>query len=109
MMAQTLKPLEVSEDTLALDAIVEAGHGGHFFGTAHTRARYTSAFYEPLVSDWSNFETWSENGSQTAYQRANRVYRQTLADYREPEIDARIRESLQQYASERRRELELSR
>ena len=109
MMAQTLQPLEVSEATLALDAIVEAGHGGHFFGTAHTMAHYTSAFYEPLVSDWSNFETWSENGSQTAFQRANRIYRETLANYQEPDIDPQVRQSLEQYAAERRRELELSR
>ena len=34
MMAETLKPIEVSESTLALDAIREAGHGGHFFGTS---------------------------------------------------------------------------
>jgi trimethylamine--corrinoid protein Co-methyltransferase len=109
MMAETLKPLVVDESTLALDAIVEAGHGGHFFGTAHTLANYTTAFYEPLVSDWSNFETWQENGEQTAYQRANRIYRQTLKDYEEPGIDSSIRESLEQYSRERSREVELAR
>jgi len=109
MMRETLKPLQVDESTLALDAIVEAGHGGHFFGTAHTRANYKTAFYEPLVSDWSNFETWTENGEQTAYQRANKVYRQALADYEEPAMEPSVRESLQQYADERRREVELSR
>ena len=109
MMAETLKPLQVDESTLALDAIVEAGHGGHFFGTAHTMANYKTAFYEPLVSDWSNFETWQENGEQTAYQRANRIYRQSLKDYEEPEIDSSIRESLEQYVHERRREVELAR
>ncbi len=109
MMAETLKPLQVDEKSLALEAITEAGHGGHFFGTAHTIANYTTAFYEPIVSDWSNFETWAENGEQTAYQRANKVYRQALEDYEEPEINASIRESLEQYANERRRELELAR
>ena len=109
MMRETLQPLQVDESTLALDAIVEAGHGGHFFGTAHTMANYTTAFYEPLVSDWSNFETWSENGEQTAYQRANKIYRQALADYEEPAMDASIRESLRQYADERRREVESAR
>jgi len=109
MMAQTLKPLQVDESTLALDAIVEAGHGGHFFGTAHTLANYTTAFYEPLVSDWSNFETWSENGEQTAYQRANRIYRETLQNFEEPPMDATVRQSLEQYTRERRREVELAR
>jgi len=109
MMAETLKPLQVDESTLALDAIREAGHGGHFFGTAHTLANYTTAFYEPIVSDWSNFETWTENGEKTAYQRANKVYRQTLLNYQEPEMDASVRQSLQEYVRERRREMELSR
>jgi len=72
-------------------------------------ANYTTAFYEPLVSDWSNFETWQENGEQTAYQRANRIYRQALKDFEEPEMAATVRESLQQFARERRREVELAR
>ncbi|UCH39087.1 MAG: trimethylamine methyltransferase family protein [Gammaproteobacteria bacterium] len=109
MMRETLTPLQVDESTLALDAIVEAGHGGHFFGTAHTRERYRSAFYEPMVSDWSNFETWCENGSLNAFQRANAIYRQTLADYQPPEIEPQVRQSLEEYANERRRELELAR
>ena len=99
----------MDESTLALDAIREAGHGGHFFGTAHTLANYTTAFYEPLVSDWSNFETWVENGAQNAFQRANLIYRQKLAEYQPPAMDATRRLSLEQYVEERRRELELAR
>jgi trimethylamine--corrinoid protein Co-methyltransferase len=105
MMAETLKPIEVSESTLALDAISEAGHGGHFFGTSHTLSNYTTAFYEPLVSDWSNFETWTENGEKTAFQRANEIYRQRLIDYQQPPVDDQIRISLEQYVNERRSEL----
>lgn len=106
MMAETLKPIEVNESTLALDSINEAGHGGHFFGTSHTLANYTSAFYEPLVSDWSNFETWAEKGEKTAYQRANEIYRQRLNDYQQPPVDDQIRISLEKYVNERRSELE---
>lgn len=105
MMAETLKPIEVSEATLALDAIREAGHGGHFFGTSHTLAHYTTAFYEPIVSDWSNFESWQEKGSKTAFERANKIYRQRLKDYQQPPIDEHIRKSLESYVAERRQEL----
>jgi len=105
MMAETLKPIEVNESTLALDAIRDAGHGGHFFGTAHTLANYTTAFYEPIVSDWSNYETWAEKGEKTAFQRANMVYREKLKDYEEPEIDSQVKISLEQYVIERRKEL----
>ena len=106
MMAETLKPIEVNETTMALDAIREAGHGGHFFGTAHTLANYTTAFYEPIVSDWSNYETWAEKGEKTAYQRANKVYRQCLADYQQPPIDEQVKLSLEKYVVQRRQELE---
>ncbi|MEM7562096.1 MAG: trimethylamine methyltransferase family protein [Pseudomonadota bacterium] len=105
MMRETLTPLTVDDSTLALDAIREAGHGGHFFATAHTMENYTTAFYEPLVSDWSNFETWQENGSKTAFERANQVYRQTLANYQQPELDASIEQSLNDYINERKSEL----
>jgi len=109
MMRETLTPLQVDESTLALDAIREAGHGGHFFGTAHTLDNYTTAFYEPLVSDWSNFETWHDNGEQTAFQRANKIYRQKLEEYEAPAMAESKRESLKEYADQRRRELELAR
>ncbi len=106
MMAKTLQPLEVSESSLALDAIREAGHGGHFFGTAHTMENYTTAFHEPMVSDWSNFETWTENGELTAVQRANKVYRQRLQDYQTPVMDGSIRNTLECYVVERRKEIQ---
>ncbi len=106
MMAETLKPIEVNESTLALDAIREAGHGGHFFGTSHTLANYATAFYQPIVSDWSNYETWVEKGEKTAYQRANEIYRQRLIDYKEPPIGEQVRISLEKYGAERRGEIE---
>ncbi|MFV2031070.1 MAG: trimethylamine methyltransferase family protein [Gammaproteobacteria bacterium] len=106
MMVQTLQPIEVNESTLALDSVREAGHGGHFFATSHTLANYTTAFYEPLVSDWSNFETWSENGGLTAYERANKIYRQRLREYEPPELDESVQSTLEAYVVERRDEIE---
>ncbi|MCP4429843.1 MAG: trimethylamine methyltransferase family protein [Gammaproteobacteria bacterium] len=106
MMVKTLQPLEVNETTLALDAIREAGHGGHFFATTHTMANYATAFHEPIVSDWSNYETWSENGELTAFQRANKVYRQKLKEYQPPEMNESTRSTLEAYVVERRLEIQ---
>ena len=105
MMVKILQPLEVNETTLALDAVKEAGHGGHFFGTSHTLANYTTAFHQPMVSDWSNFETWSENGGLTAFERANKIYRQKLREYAPPAIKETIRSTLEAYVNERREEI----
>ncbi len=61
------------------------------------------------MSDWSNFETWVEGGSLTAFDRANAIYRQTLAAFEPPELDASIRAELEAYVAERRGEIESAR
>lgn len=104
MLAEYLTPLDVSEDALAIDAIRDVGPGGHFFGTAHTRARYKDAFYPPIVSDWRNFETWEEAGSPVAYDTANRLYKEALAAYEQPALDPAIDEELTAFVAKRKEE-----
>ncbi len=104
MMAEFLNPIEVNEETLALDAIREVGPGGHFFGAKHTLARYETAFYAPLLSDWSNFESWRESGARTATERAHTLYKAMLAEYREPVLEAAQREELEAFVSKRKEE-----
>jgi trimethylamine--corrinoid protein Co-methyltransferase len=78
MMGQMMQPILVDEGTLAMSAQQEVPAGGHFFGTAHTLERYETAFYTPLLSDWRNYDTWREAGSQDATTRANRIWKQLL-------------------------------
>ncbi|MBW2715671.1 MAG: trimethylamine methyltransferase family protein [Deltaproteobacteria bacterium] len=106
MMAEYFEPIEVSKDTLALDAIREVGPAGHFFGTAHTLERYENAFYVPLVSNWDNFETFTERGSLDATARANQIWKRVLAEYEKPPLDPGIDEALRDYVDRRKRELE---
>jgi trimethylamine--corrinoid protein Co-methyltransferase len=105
MMAEVLQPLEVSEATLGLDAIAEAGPGGHFFGTAHTLERYETAFYTPLVSDWRNFETWQADGARTATERANVIWKRLLAEAVPSPLDPALAESLDAFVERRKREI----
>ena len=104
MIALTLEPIEVTEDSLGIEAMIEAGPGGHFFGTQHTQERYKTAFYSPIVSDWRNFETWTEAGSPTAMERTNKVWKERLASYEEPYMDPAIREELNDFVEKRRAE-----
>jgi len=102
MMAEYLLPIEVSEETLALDAIAEAGPGGHFFGVAHTMTRYQTAFYQPFLSDRRNFETWQEAGAESAERRANRIWKDLLERYQPPPLDPAVDEALQAYVDRRK-------
>ena len=104
MIEAFLEPLDVSEDALGLDAIREVGPGGHYFGAAHTQSRYQTAFYAPLLSDWRNFETWAEAGSPTAMQKANAVWKDTLARYQRPPMDQAIEDELDAFVVRRKAE-----
>lgn len=106
MMTETLKPIVVNDDELALEAIAEVAPGGHHFGTAHTLSRYETAFYSPLVSDRQNFESWQENGSVDAASRANGIWKSLLRDYRKPDIDDSIEEALKSYVEKRKEEIQ---
>jgi trimethylamine--corrinoid protein Co-methyltransferase len=94
MVAAFLRPVGVAPEDLALDAIREVGPGGHFFGCAHTQARYRTAFFAPMLSDWRNHETWREAGAPTAYDAAHRIYREKLAAFAPPPIDPGVHEEL---------------
>jgi len=104
MMAEVLKPIEVSDETLGLEAIAEVGPGGHFFGAAHTLARYETAFYAPILSDWRNFESWREAGAPDTAQRANTLWKQLLAAYEPPPLDPAIDEELRAFVAKRKEE-----
>jgi trimethylamine--corrinoid protein Co-methyltransferase len=103
--AEMLKPVEFDDDDLALEAIGGVEPGGHFFGSAHTLARYEKAFYRPLLSDWSNFENWKEAGSRDATHRATEIWKRLLAEYSPPPLDADVREALEAYVARRSAEL----
>jgi trimethylamine--corrinoid protein Co-methyltransferase len=104
MMGEFLQPLEVTDATLGLDAMADVGPGGHFFGTAHTMARYETAFYSPILSDWRNYENWRLAGAQTAEQRANAIWKQALAEFQPPPLDPAITEALEAFVAKRKEE-----
>jgi trimethylamine--corrinoid protein Co-methyltransferase len=105
MMAEFLQPIKTGEDEFGIDAMAEVGPGGHFFGAAHTLARYENAFYAPILSDWRNFETWREAGAEDAAKRANRIWKDLLAAYEPPPMDPGVDEALKDYMERRRREI----
>jgi trimethylamine--corrinoid protein Co-methyltransferase len=106
MMAEVVKPVLVDEDSLGFEAIKGVPSGGHFFGAAHTLARYENAFYHPFISDWRNYESWEEAGGEDATQRATRIWKQLLQSYQKPPMDPGIREALDAFVARRKGEIQ---
>ncbi|SHG85503.1 trimethylamine---corrinoid protein Co-methyltransferase [Jatrophihabitans endophyticus] len=105
MLREEFTPLEIDEASLAFDAHVEVGHGGHFLGAMHTMERFRTCFYRPLLSSSENYERWMRGGGADAATRATRIYQQKLADYEAPPLDDAIREELEAFVTRRRAEL----
>lgn len=101
MVSAFLAPLEVSEDALAVDTIAEVGPGGHFFGGAHTQRRYQTEFFNPLVSDWRNWEAWEEARAPDAAERAGRIVDEFLAAYEPPPMADETRDELRDFVDRR--------
>ncbi len=104
MYAESFSPLDQGEAEYAWEALVDVQPGGHFFGTPHTMERYANAFYSPLVSDWSNYGLWAENGSLDATQRANRIWRKVLDEFEQPPFDSDRLGALTEFKERRIRE-----
>ena len=103
-MMHYIRPVSATQDDIALDAVKEVGPHGHFFGCNHTQARYETAFYSPFVSDWRNFEAWTDAGAPQAHERANQIWKQVLADFEAPPMDDAIRAELADFVARRKAE-----
>ena len=66
-----------------------------------TPRRYRTAFYEPLVADWSNFGQWTETGAKTATERAHDIWKRKLAEFEPPPVDASVAEALDEFVARR--------
>ncbi len=104
MFAELFQPVPFSAEELAGEAIREVGAGGHFFASPHTMSRYRSAFYQPLLSDWSNFGRWTESGGKDATRRAREIAGTVLAEFEPPRLDPAISDALDDYRARRLRE-----
>ena len=101
MMEAFMQPTLANKDTLGVEAIAEVGPANHFFAAQQTLERYETEHYNPLLSDWRNFESWRDSGSVTASQRANKIWKQLLDDYEEPKLKMEVEEELKSFVDRR--------
>jgi trimethylamine--corrinoid protein Co-methyltransferase len=104
-MAALLAGFRIDDESLALDSIESVGPGGHHFDTPHTLARFSQAFYEPLVSIRQSYESWHEGGGLDTAQRACQKWKELLAAYEQPPLDPGVDEALRDFVARRKREI----
>jgi trimethylamine---corrinoid protein Co-methyltransferase len=102
MADRYLQGVDLSDNGLALDAMLENGPGQHFLGTAHTMANFETAFWRSHLSDNNSFEQWEVEGSRDAVVRANARWKAMLAEYQPPPLDEAVAEELAEWVDRRK-------
>jgi trimethylamine--corrinoid protein Co-methyltransferase len=94
-----MAPVEVNDETLALDVIDEIGPHGDYLGSPHTRKHYKEDWY-PKLFDRRNRDRWAADGSKTLRQRARERVDEILASHKPeplaPDIQRRLDEIVAQ-------------
>jgi trimethylamine--corrinoid protein Co-methyltransferase len=78
--------VEVSERTLAREAIHRAKPGGGFLADDHTLKHWKWAQWQPEVIDRMRYDRWVKKGSQDMTARANERARKILAEHEVPPL-----------------------
>ncbi len=78
--------VEVSERTLAREAIHRARPGGGFLADDHTLDSWRWAQWRPALIDRTRYDRWVEQGSKDMTTRANERARRLLAEHEVPPL-----------------------
>jgi trimethylamine--corrinoid protein Co-methyltransferase len=105
LLLHQFTPVELDEAAIAFDAHVEVGHGGHFFGAAHTLERFRDCFWRPTVGSTDNFDRWTRGGSLDHAARAAERWRAMLEGYERPPLDDAVEQELVEFVERRAAEL----
>jgi trimethylamine--corrinoid protein Co-methyltransferase len=95
MAVRAVRGIEVSEDTLGLDAIREAAAAGNYLGSEHTAEFMRSEYLQPALADRKLRKEWEEMGMEDirtkARKRALDIIEQAPALTISGEVDRSIR------------------
>lgn len=97
MAMRVLRGIEVTEETMGVDAIGRVGPGGHFLLDAHTLQFMRSELYDPLIAHRANRSMWEADGRPNARARAIAQVERLLSEHPSsglpPAVDTSIRAS----------------
>ena len=96
MIQRTIRGIEISDDTLAVDTIHQCAiDPGHFLGNEQTLSVMESEYVYPKIMDRGPTDQWEAEGSLDLFERSKKVSREILSthypNYFSPLADQLIR------------------
>ncbi len=95
-----MAPIEINDETLALDVIDQIGPQGDYLGAEHTRRHYKESWY-PRLFDRRGYDDWKAAGGRTLRERARERVAEILARHRPEQLDAGVQKALDDIAQSR--------
>ena len=92
---EALMPVEINDETLALDLIEKVGPDGQFTDSDHTLAHFRDRWYPTLI-ERSNYDGWKNKGGRDLGQRATERVEQILAEHKPEPLPADIQKHLRE-------------
>ncbi len=94
MLRAAMTTIDVSGETIALDALKRVGSQGSFLTQPHTR-RHSRDWAHGSCFNRLSYDRWEAHGSQDLARASLRSAQDAIARYRAPEMDATILRQLQ--------------
>ncbi|MDT8378009.1 MAG: trimethylamine methyltransferase family protein [Desulfotignum sp.] len=99
-----MRDIPVNADTLALDAIAQAGPGGNLLASSHTFSRFKTELWHSDLFDHDNWDKWEKKGARSIREKAliktrallEKDPQMVVTDKQASAIDKIVERSLQQ-------------
>lgn len=91
-----LADITINDEALALPVVVETGHGGQFLTHPHTLAQCRHVPWTGVI-ETSGPPKSGENAQEAYLARVNRTLERILSDYRQPELEPDLKNSLESF------------
>lgn len=88
-----IRPLEINDETLALDLIHEKGAEGHYIETDHTMAHFREHWY-PDLFERGDYTQWHTQGGRSLGERSVDKVSQILAEHRPKPVPEDVAQEL---------------
>lgn len=92
MNRRLLRGISLDRDTMALDAIAEAGPGGHYMTSEHTYRHLRESQWRPTILNRRGRDKWEADGSPDLREKARRKAVDLLANHQVEPLPAALAE-----------------
>jgi len=100
-----LRPIEVSDETIAMDQIKKAGIGGSYLTFPETFFQFKKEFFIPKLAVRGGYDNWQKKGKKQIWERAAEYKIQRLSSYEKPFLDPDIEKELKAFVHKRKKEI----